>query len=1117
MAEKPITFRPMVERDYLNLGGQVTSGYSKNRYEVLENGLNSTKIFGEAASRSEEEMACTRDNVRAYIKLHKPIVNYVLAGPNASRLRAILGIGRREIDDILNFDTVWSRVAKAYVKPAEINDTEDMVCGAEILKMLIDNLDLESSLKLEFRRLIAKRFIGADCASPYNIGTVQRKSGQIHLLGDWYITLNKDYKWTDKVEYFIKNDAVTTPDSAIVYLINMKDKNGLYGCVSNYISVTPPGIRPSIAIGQDTTTIKYAEVITANDYLRSAIYGDSEPHEVIEKYKILMRKTQELCYKSDPTNRNYFSFSEKIRGKTSLIRGSMLSKRANYSGRSTIVVNPKLSLDQCGLPDEIIEKTFRYHHLKSMPMPNLDKVKDRSVEENVNDIIKQGLLNKVPVALNRAPTLHKLSYLAFHAQRSKSRAIELNPLVCVGFNADFDGDTMAVHVPLGDEAIYEMENLMLSTKNLFMPANGKPTLVPRQEIIYGLNVATSKKYKKGTSVKMYNDLDSLVVDVMNHKVKVYDTVTVAGIGTDLAGSHSMRWTLPKALHDNIIEVTKGSIEYYVENILTFGTDAYKKSIDRMVSLGFRLAKLYAPTVTILNDMDDEFLNNPFKDFHANMKSINRMHSLGFEDENTYNEKFSSELDEVNKIVQIKIKEGLGQDNGYLRLVESGARGDVNNLIQIYAFKGRIKKSDHDSFNAIIENSFAKQLTPLEHFISAYGTRKGLIDKVQKTGDTGYADRLMFDAGSDAIITNHDCGTEKGIHISKKDILRFVKIDGDKEKKLAKAEEILCDIIIGRYEAVTNRYITKEYAQQLVKSKEAVVIRSVLTCSDPFCSKCYGDDLSIRGKAVVGLPIGYIAGQSIGEPGTQLTMRTFHKGGVAGKSDVTSDFDRMQAFISVSKLEGNFTTYDPIAWSTGEVKEKIADATSKVVTIGDDSRKKTLPITAKLKKTVTRGEGLCLIEGDHWVREVRDNTSIGDAQLYLFYLLHTTYLGKADINAKHFEVLVSQMTLSFVTRTDREDLKIGCFYNAQELNRGSLSNTEYTTNLYGVKTLQLFKDAALANIALENVNLGIARATLLGTTDILETQMSRLMLGMRPKLGTYYPNYMKDRLQEEMCK
>lgn len=1107
-----ITLKPMTEEDYKNSGGQVTQGFSKNIRVTLDHGLNSTKIFGDKGFLTEDKQTAERDNVRAYIPLQKPYVNFVLAGSRGTRLQRILGISARLLDDIMKFEIVWSISRQDYVTVDEIDDPNDMLANAEILKMLIDKFDIEEGIKYAFRKKIAKKFI-YKAESPYlEVGDIVKGNGEYHLLGDWYLNPRRDANWLDKLEDFMHKECIAKApmDNELAFLLNMKNKDFLNGCISEFITVTPPNMRPSMAMGQDTCTIKYAEVITANDILKNTLQADAQPFEIIERYKVLLKKIKELLFVSDPKNHNYVSFAEKLKGKKALIRGGMLSKRADYSGRSVIVVNPKLSIDQCGIPKEMIPKLFRYHHLKNIPSPNLNRIRERSDEDNVRDIVKYGILDRVPIALNRQPTLHTLSYRAFFPIVSSSKAIELHPLVCPGYNADFDGDTMGCHVPLSDDAINEMTNLMLATRCLFVPASGKPTIVPRQEIVYGLNVAT-KEYVSNPTPKVFKTVDEVAELVMQHKLKVYETITV-GSKVDTAGSFAFRWTLPEELRGDVITVTKKTINNYINELLRFSTEQYKLTIDRMVQLGFRLAKLYAPTVTILNDLNDEFLKDPFKEFHKNMEEVTKLYQLGLEDEDTFNFKYGEELEKVNNEMKVRIKEGLGPDNGYLQLVESGARGDINNLIQIYGFKGRIKKSDCESFNAVIENSFAKQLYPLEHLISAYGTRSGMIDKVQKTGDTGYADRLMFDGAADCIITSMDCGTKEGIPIRKSDISRFIKSEDDNNTD--KINNQMFDIILGRYEAGTDKYIDREYAEHLIANYEVVTIRSPLTCKNPTCSKCYGKDLSIQGKAVVGLPIGYLAGQSIGEPGTQLTMRTFHKGGVAGKANVTSDFDRINAFIHVSDIRKKFDTYDPVAWTTGNVFEVKLDNESKYVTIGNDKRKIKLPNSAILKPSVEKGEGICMVEGDHYVKEVVDYAGIEEAQIYLLYLLYTTYIGKAEINIKHFETLISAMVLHHIVRTDRDDLKVGCLYNRIELLRGDISGTEFTSNIYGCKQIQLLKDSALNNIALENVTLGLARATALGTTDNLDTSMARLMLGMAPKLGTYYPNYIQNRLEAE---
>jgi DNA-directed RNA polymerase subunit beta' len=1106
-----IRFRPMTESDYKDSGGQVLRGASMDHYEYLSDGLNSKSIFGDFSSRNTAEQTCLRD--------------YVLSRYDATLLAKIIGISNKEASHILKFEKVWDKNLKELVSSSDIDDAKDMLCHGEIFKMYIDAFDFKEGIVDEFLRIIRKELISQSTDPNEDIGTVKKGSGILELLGGYYYTPSegalryvKKGRSLEEVTDFIQDKFIKTGDERIVYLLN-SNKSRLYGMLFNYITVMPPGMRPDIQNRHDQFTTQYANVIAANDALAATKNGGYTVQEVIQRYASLDRVVSQLVYKSDERKPNQFSVTEKIQSKQGFIRSKMLSKRVDYSGRSVIVVNPRLSIDECALPKEMIPVLYRYHHLKESQGISAFKILNDSVENNTESIRRLKIMDKVPVVLNRAPTLHRLSALAYKAKVSKSKAIELNPLATTGFNADFDGDTMAVHVPLSSGSILEAQHLMMSTHNLFVPASGKCTLVPRQEIIYGLNVATSSKYSAGKVKKTFSNMDDLFEAVYSHKIKVYDTVAVEGHGTDFAGMMAMKHCLPQSMHKDVKEVTKDSINWYVESLIDKGLEVFKRGIDKMVLLGFRIAMLYAPTISVLNDINDEFLKDPFKEFHDSMEETIRLYEDGFEEEKTFNSRFNKELDKVEEIVKKKISSGLGEKNGFLRLVESGARGTVDNLIQIYAYKGRIAKSSNEAFNAVIENNFTSGLTPLEHFVSAYGTRKGLIDKVNKTADTGYQTRLMVHTCADAVITKEDCGTAEGLTIAKAELSQFSRMETDNEEKRKEAiNNVFFEMIIGRYEAGTDRYITKKIAEEISSSRSSIKIRSPFTCKEQFCSKCYGVDLSIQGESAVGLPIGFIAGQSVGEPGTQLTMRTFQKGGVAGKGDVTSDFDRIKAFTHMTELRGKFPTYDPISWGVGKILETPEGLDSKRISIQGYSGSVLVNSQAEIKEEVGEiGEGLCVQQGDHDPNEVLKYKGIEAAQKYLLYILYHTYLGKAGINLKHFEVLVACMTMHVVITTNRKDLKIGQFYTKRELLRSSMDGTKVLSTLHGVKRIPLQKESALSNIMMENVVYGLSRAVAMGNEDDLEGILQTVFLGLTPKLGTSFSGYMVDRLQKERCR
>ena len=438
---------------------------------------------------------------------------------------------------------------------------------------------------------------------------------------------------------------------------------------------------------------------------------------------------------------------------------------------------------------------------------------------------------------------------------------------------------------------------------------------------------------------------------------------------------------------------------------------------------------------------------------------------------------------------------MGSESGFVRLAQSGARGSKSNMVQMYGYKGRIQKSSRESFRAVIEHSYAEQLTPLEHFVTAYGGRQGLINKSLNTADTGYAMRKMWHATSPYIITCDDCGTTEGIDIKKSDIAMFA--ESRKE-----VDDIFCKIITGRYQAGTNIYIDKKKAAELCAKNTVVTIRSVISCKNPCCKKCYGDDPSTHRLAAMGLPIGFIAAQSIGEPGTQLSMDSFKKGGIASKGGVTSAFDKLEAYIECKDLATSkgFGSYDPVAWASGEVHEAYNPDGSKTVTIGNSRISKKLPAEALLRKEAVRGEGLCVERGDYDINELLMYTDVRTAQLYLIHTLYHIYKDECEISMKHFEVLAAAMTMHMVVSTDRDDLYVGQFHDSIQMHKATLDNTVYVSTIKGVKTIQPSRTHALSRVIMESVKIGLASCVLLGLEDPMEYPLNRIAMGQEIYCG-----------------
>lgn len=1015
----------------------------------------------------------------------------------------------------------------------------------------------------------------------------------VPLMNDYvYYPSDKDtisiYKILEKVYEYIHpsltQKGLVSRDSKLTDLLNMKVEN-LKGFIMHRVVVLPPVMRPTIERRPDYLTIAYDDIFNADRLLNEQIrIKTPSPQGVFASYLNLQQKVNYLLDRKDPTNTRAMPIKYKVQGKGRFFREYMLSKRQDYAGHSVITINPNLSLTQCGVPKEMLVDLMAYHLVNRGDFESYQIMKDNNdidgliyklTEMNcismhgmgdIDDNLpreKQDTTGQIPLALNRAPTLHKLSILGFNIIPIDGQAIQIPCAITEGFNADFDGDQMAVHIPIKDKSIQEIYDILMSSKNLFVPANGSITAKPKHEVIYGLSVLYKKNYKRKDNIVSYKDLQSVVNAVKVRDICVEQFIKVGG-RVGLVGYFVIEWAVGSSVIRGIqkkyglgsneaLEFDKKVLIIYLNEALKGTTESYIKVVDRLTHIGFRIAKLYAPSISILSPETrrPEF-KKEFDKLHTAIAESRKFHDMGMEEDITYEEKYSEAFQITEKNIEKMIKDGiLGENNGFVKLVNAGARGTIANLIQIYGCKGRIAKSDVEAFNAAIEDSFAEQLTSLEHYLSAYGARKGLIDKTRKPADTGYASRKMWNTTANAKIITEDCGTRNGILLSEEALEPFIK-NSD-----INTAQLLSNMIEGRYCFVPKHilnvaycytrneetykqdllsykyyednndyvevYVTEEIAKLITGQMNKILMRSPITCNDPYCSHCYGKDLSIQGKAVIGLPIGYIAAQSIGEVGTQLTMRTFHTGGIAGKGDITSDFDRFRDYVDKVNLreKKSFTTYDPIAWATGTVQRKpVNNGMSIQVRIGKSPRSMIMNAKAELKDYVKRGEGLSKEQGDYYLQELEVNKSIKDAQLYALFMFYNIYRKQGDINMKHFEILVAEMSLCKIISTDREDLREGLYYSLADIKgkrnkngkRLPYDRTIYYQTLVSINKVPLIKASALTLINMENAANGIAKINIIGLEDDTKySATSAFMLAEAPNSGMKLnPNFAKER-------
>lgn len=1168
-------FRALTAADMKNIGTVVSSNTDVDTYDILDD---PHYLFDEWEDQNTER-SLAKMHTRRIIQLSAPTFNHVLGRSGCSLLQKMLGFDQKTWKDIVDMQIIYDLDDSTFRRIDEAYDGGNYLFGAQIAEHFIDELDIEQA-KLQCLYRVFASFLSMN-ANVRDVVTIDKNpTGGLHM-GDVYYAhydaevlkknAKRGYDLTG-LEQDIKQLLFKNEDTRFSYLINMaQDKSGLYGMLNYYIVVVPEEIRPKIDGREHRLTKLYTKVLHANYEMRANM-NSTNPTVKRAAYRTLELSVMRLQYKNQGTSRDVkpddLAVLERIKGKKGQIRMRNLGKRQDYSGRAVVCINPYLPLDVVRIPELMLPKLLEYHILPylaanikrnnydakmnnhianiydKLKLGNLDTPEAR--EEMLRIINDEHILDIVPIALGRQPTLHKQSLQGFHIEFSKLHAIEVNPLCCPAFNMDFDGDQAHEEVPLSPEAVREITDLAMVTQNLFLPKTGECTTEPRQDMLYGLWTCTKDSYTLGSPVQSYSTYEEVRQAVMSHKVKVWDTVGVVEKGGNIiAGDAAFIACFPKG---DVIprgttsstgamcvkQVDKKTITGYVNHLIrtdSFGnfvhrigtgyasTETFVGAINALVELGFKVARLYPPNMSLLTShVEMPEYDNAINKFHESMSDIDIVYNLGLETSDNYNIEFSKHIDELNNTRREGVMQKLGEDSGYVKLSVSGARGSRDNLLQSFSIKGQVRKNSTESFSALIENSYVTQLTTMEQMVAAYGGRQGQIDKSLKTGDTGYAMRQMWHATQGLDITCDDCGTNRGIVVRKSDLTVFVD-DSDENKMNTEIADMFAHAIVGRYRPGSNKVITEEEAHKWAndKSVKYIEIRSPLTCNNPCCKKCYGIEWSTHKPAVVGLPAGIIDAQSIGEPGTQLTMKTFQSGGVVGKAGVTSAFDKVNNYIHVANLAklskaGKYPGYDPLAWATGKVIESPAsDINMKVVTIEGCKRKRiVVPNDVVLKTEAVKGQGLSYRHGDYDLREIIQYSGIEAAQRYLIFKLYSLYKSEVKIKMIHFECLVASMTRYMIVSTNRDDLMVGQYATAQELYRGDISKTEIIPRLVGVKDLPNASHEAMDAIIMESQVEGLSRICLLGMSDTLTKPLNRMVLGQTICNGSATPGFIENR-------
>lgn len=704
------------------------------------------------------------------------------------------------------------------------------------------------------------------------------------------------------------------------------------------LPVIPPDLRPLVALegGRYATSDLndlYKRVITRNNRVKSITSGIKTPEVIVRNEKRMLQDSIDALLDNSRRarpikgrgNRPLKSLADALKGKQGRFRRNLLGKRVDYSGRSVIVVDPSLKLYECGIPKEMALELFKpmiVRKLEERGVVDSERSARRLVRAKSTEVyeILDEIISDRPVILNRAPTLHRVSLQAFLPVLREGRAIAIHPMVCHAFNADFDGDTMSLHVPLSPEAILESYMLLLSIHNIRSPADGRALMAPTKDIVVGLYYLTKDKKHKDQKIRLFSSADEIEIALTNRTITLHDPVKYESknkIIDTTAGRVIFNNLLPEEVQFRNQTMNKRVLEDIVDECLEkFGTEKTIELLDSMKKAGFEYATKSGLTIGIDDMISPRIKEKIWQKGTKEVMEINRAHKNGLISETERYNKIIDTWTRVAMDIEENLLENLEKSrdgfNPLFMMVNSGSRGSRNQACQICGLRGLMSKPQRkvtsvQIIETPIKSSCKEGLSVLEYFISTHGARKGLADTALKTADAGYLTRRLVDVAQNVIITMKDCGTIMGQEISA--LKEGEKIVEPLSERIA-GRVALVDVI----DPVTDDVIVKggneiqnDQAMKIEKSGiEKVKVRSILTCEATIgsCAKCYGRNLATGKMVEIGEAVGVIAAQSIGEPGTQLTLRTFHGGGVALRiAETTSRNSDISGVVNFENLTG----------------------------------------------------------------------------------------------------------------------------------------------------------------------------------------------------------------------
>lgn len=954
--------------------------------------------------------------------------------------------------------------------------------------------------------------------------------------------------------------------------------------ILDVLPVIPPELRPMVQLdgGRFATSDLndlYRRVINRNNRLKRLL-DLGAPEIIVQNEKRMLQEAVDALVDNGrrgrpvtgPGNRPLKSLSHMLKGKQGRFRQNLLGKRVDYSGRSVIVVGPNLKMYQCGLPKEMALELFKPFVMKELVASGIAhniksaKRKVERVNPEVWDVLED-VIREHPVLLNRAPTLHRLGIQAFEPTLVEGRAIKLHPLVCTAYNADFDGDQMAVHVPLSAEAQAEARILMLAAQNILNPKDGKPVVTPSQDMVLGNYYISIEKEGAVGEGTVFNNPAEAISAYQNEFVHLHTRVAVKADSlnkksfTPEQEKSLLITTVGKIILNEILpdtfpyinEPTKTNLEiaipdkYFVydkgtnikekiasmelispfkkgflgdiiaECFKRFQITETSKMLDRLKDLGFSYSTKAGITVGVADIVVLAEKKEILQQAEKEVDLILRQYRRGLITEEERYDRVISIWSKAKDVIQEKLIKSLNKANPIFMMADSGARGNASNFTQLAGMRGLMANPSGRIIELPIKSSFREGLTVLEYFISTHGARKGLADTALKTADSGYLTRRLVDVAQDVIVREHDCGTDRGLEVG--------AITEGRE-----VIEELYDRLVGRtaFETVKhpennevlirpNELITEDIATDIVKAGVSKVkIRSVFTCRTRHgvCQQCYSRNLATGKQVEIGEAVGIIAAQSIGEPGTQLTMRTFHTGGVAG-DDITQGLPRIQELFEARNPKGQ-SVISEIEGKVQEINE-VKDRREIVIQGEVETRNYPVPYGSRTRLVVGQEviAGQELTEGSVDPKELLKIRGMRGVQEYLLKEVQKVYrMQGVEIGDKHVEVMVRQMLRKIrVIDAGNTDLLPGSFVDIhvyEEANRKVLIEDGVPATarpiLLGITKASLETDSFLSAASFQETTRVLTDAAIKGKRDELLGLKENVIIGKLIPAGTGMNRY-----------